>query len=117
MKVKLTEGFQYKGRWISSYDVIRRPVIRDRIEGVLFSEEKFGKEIPDVVAIYIISKCGRFDGEEIPVEFLLDNLSLEDARLLIRAVENFRPPQKGSKEGSQDSQSGRDSMAPDGAQN
>ena len=114
MKVKLTEGFQYKGRWISSYEVIRRPVIRDRIEGVLFSEEKFGKEIPDVVAIYIISKCGRFDGEEIPVEFLLNNLSLEDARLLIRAVENFRPSQRGSTEGSQDSQSGRGAVAPNG---
>ena len=114
MKVQLTEGFQYKGRWISSYEVIRRPVIRDRIEGVLFSEEKFGKEIPDVVAIYIISKCGMFDGEEIPVEFLLDNLSLEDARLLIRAVENFRPSRESSAEGSQNPQSGRNIVAPDG---
>jgi len=114
MKVQLTEGFQYKGRWISSYEVIRRPVIRDRIEGVLFSEEKFGKEIPDVVAIYIISKCGKFDGEEIPVEFLLDNLSLEDARLLIRVLENFCSTKRGSKAGSQDSQGGRGAVAPNG---
>ena len=100
MKVNLSDGFQYKGRFIKTYEVVRRPVIRDRIEGVLFSEEKFGKEVPDVVAVYIISKCGKFDGEEIPVEFLLENLSIEDARILIRAVENFRPTEKGSKEGS-----------------
>jgi len=101
MKVNLPDGFQYKGRLIKSYEVVRKPVIRDRIEGVLFSEEKFGKEVPDVVAVYIISKCGKFDGEEIPVEFLLENLSIEDARILIRAVENFRPTEKGFKEGSQ----------------
>ena len=101
MKVNLTDGFQYKGRFIKSYEVVRKPVIRDRIEGVLFSEEKFGKEVADVVAVYIISKCGKFDGEEIPVEFLLENLSIEDARILIRAVENFRPTEEGSKESSQ----------------
>jgi len=101
MQVELKEGFQYKGRLVKHYEVVRKPVVRDRIEGVLFSEEKFGKEVPDVVATYIISKCGKFEGEEIPAEFLLDNLSLEDARILIRAVENFRASQKGSKEDSQ----------------
>jgi len=112
MEVRLQDGFQYKGRFINTYKILRKPVVRDRIEGVLFSEERFGKEVPDVVAIYIISKVGKFDGEEISAEFLLDNLSLEDARLLIRAVENFRPSQKGSESGSQNPTKGRDSMAP-----
>jgi hypothetical protein len=96
MKVELRDGFQYKGHLIRTYEILRKPVIKDRIEGALFSEEKFGKEVPDVVAIYIISKVGKFEGKEIPVEFLLDNLSIDDARILIQAIENFRPSQKGS---------------------
>jgi hypothetical protein len=117
MEVQLKDGFQYKGHLIRTYEILRKPIIRDRIEGALFSEEKFGKEVPDVVAIYIIAKVGKFDGEEIPVEFLLDNLSIDDARILIQAIENFRSSEKGSGGDSGDSGDGELTMGGDKEQN
>jgi len=86
----LSVGFTYKGRKIKSFEVKRRPTIADRVRAVQFSRSKFGDEIEDAVACYLISELCEFEGEKVPAEFLLENMDYEDFVIVWEEVTKFR---------------------------
>ncbi len=89
--MKLNIGFTYKGRKVKSFEIKRRPTIADRVRAVQFSRNKFGDDVEDAVACYLISELCEFEGEKVPAEFLLENMDYEDFVLVWEEVTKFRP--------------------------
>ncbi len=96
--MELSAGFTYKGRKIKSFEIRRRPTIADRVRAVQFSRNKFGDDVEDAVACYLISELCEFEGEKVPAEFLLENMDYEDFVLVWEEVTKFRPSDKARKE-------------------
>lgn len=96
--MKLNIGFTYKGRKVKSFEIKRRPTIADRVRAVQFSRNKFGDDVEDAVACYLISELCEFEGEKVPAEFLLENMDYEDFVLVWEEVTKFRPPDQAREE-------------------
>ena len=90
MKIELSVGFTYMGKEVKSCEIKRRPVVADRVQAVLFSKSKFGEELEDAIACYLISKLCTFEGKEIPAEFLLENMDYEDMIAVWEKLVKFR---------------------------
>ncbi len=96
--MKLSVGFTYRGREVKSFEVKKRPTISDRVKAVQFSRSKFGDDVEDAVACYLISELCEFGGEKVPAEFLLENMDYEDFVLVWEEVSKFRPADKAHQE-------------------
>lgn len=92
--MELSVGFAYRGREVRRFEVKKRPTIADRVKAVQFSRSKFGDDVEDAVACYLISELCEFEGEKVPAEFLLENMDYEDFVLVWEEVSKFRPPDK-----------------------
>jgi hypothetical protein len=105
--MKLPSGFIWQGKKVKECEIKRRPTVADRVKAVLFSKSKFGEEVEDAVACYLISELCEFEGKKIPAEFLLENMDYEDMVVVWEQVVKFRPPSQVSEEGGSGSSESR----------